>query len=339
MRIGLIARADSRGLGIQTKSFHDAMQPAKTMVVDCPSANPLPLRRDWYPGATWIHGLPTVEDFHVWLQDLDVVYTAETGYGQALWDEAERLGVKTVLHLNYEFLDLNDRPTVWAAPSMWHYDDIPFANKCFLPVPIELHPADFPTAGRRFLHVVGRPAIHDRNGTEDLLQALQYVESTISVTFTCQDPQYVQGLLARYSLPDHVSVHQLTGDVTNHHDLYRNQHVLIMPRRFGGLCLPVNEALGCGIPVIMPNISPNNQWLPQDWLTSAAKVREFHAKTLIDVFGTNPQVLASQIDRFAQDTTFFMRAKQEARELAQRLSWETQLPAYQQVLEMCEVAT
>jgi glycosyltransferase involved in cell wall biosynthesis len=332
MQVGLIARADSRGLGIQTKAFHDAIRPAKTMVVDCPSANPLPLRQDWYPGATWIHGLPTADDFQSWLQDLDVVYTAETGYGQALWDEAERQGVRTVLHLNYEFLDVTDRPTVWAAPSMWHYDDIPFANKCFLPVPIELHPADFPTAGRRFLHVVGRPAIYDRNGTEDLLHALQCVQSEIDVTFTCQDPSYVSSLLARYSIPANVTVHQLSGDVTDRWDLYRGQDVLVMPRRFGGLCLPVNEALGAGLPVVMPDISPNNTWLPSGWLVPARHKASFRAKQHIEVFETDCEALAATIDQLAGDDGFYMNSAQKARELAQSLSWDELKSTYEKVL-------
>lgn len=330
-RIGLIARADSRGLGVQTKSFYDAMHPAKTMVVDCPSANPLPLRPDWYPGATWIHGLPTHDDFRVWLQDLDVVYTAETGYGQALWDEAERQGVRTVLHLNYEFLDMNDRPTVWAAPSMWHYDDIPFANKCFLPVPIELHPADFPTAGRRFLHVVGRPAIYDRNGTEDLLQALQFVKSDIDVTFTCQDPHYVDGLLSRYSIPGNVTVHQMFGDIADRWDLYRGQDVLVMPRRFGGLCLPVNEALGTGLPVVMPDISPNNMWLPDEWLVRAQHRGSFRAKQHVEVFETDCAALAATIDQFT-DPEFYAAAAGKARRVSHQQSWEALKPIYEKVL-------
>jgi glycosyltransferase involved in cell wall biosynthesis len=331
VRVGLIARADSRGLGIQTKAFYDYMQPAKTMVVDCPSVNPLPLRNDWYPGATWIHGLPTDGDFRVWLQGLDVVYTAETGYGQALWDVAEQMGVKTVLALNYEFLDLNDRPSMWAAPSMWHYDNIPFANKCFLPVPIELHPADFPAAGRRFLHVVGRPAIYDRNGTEDLLQALQFVTSEVDVTLTCQDPGYVDALLGRYSIPSNVTVRQMTGDITDRWDLYRGQDVLVLPRRFGGLCLPVNEALGAGLPVIMPDISPNNTWLRDEWLIPACHRASFRAKQHIEVHESDCEALATKIDQFTDDG-FYAKAALKARELAQSLSWDALRSTYERVL-------
>ena len=46
MRLGLIARADNRGLGQQTWAVQRNLQPAKTMVVDCPSMQPLQLHLD-----------------------------------------------------------------------------------------------------------------------------------------------------------------------------------------------------------------------------------------------------------------------------------------------------
>jgi hypothetical protein len=114
MRLGLIARADSRGLGIQTRAFHDNMHPIKTLVVDCPSMKPLAIRQDWFPYATWVRGLPGIRDFERWFRGLDAVYSAETFYSQQVYGLANRLGVKTVQHLNYEFLDVRDRPTIWA---------------------------------------------------------------------------------------------------------------------------------------------------------------------------------------------------------------------------------
>lgn len=334
MRIGLIARADSRGLGVQCKGFHDALHPDATMVVDCPSVNPLPLRRDWYPKATWIRGLPSASDFRKWLDGLSVVYTAETGYGQALWPEAERARVKTILHANYEFLDRNDRPTIWAVPSMWHFDEFPEPRQ-FLPVPIALDrfpDLQRPATATNFCHVIGRPAVHDRNGTRDLLAALPYVRSRVTVTIRCQDPAYVPSLLHARSIPANVELVIHSADIPNYWDLYAGQDVLVMPRRFGGLCLPVNEALGAGMPVIMPNISPNNTWLPADWLVPATKTGQFTAKTCIDIHATDPQALAAKIDQFATDRTFYAEAQTTARDLAKRNSWDALLPEYQRVL-------
>jgi glycosyltransferase involved in cell wall biosynthesis len=335
MRIGLIARADSRGLGVQTKSFHDAMQPTKTMVVDCPSAQPLPLRRDWYPNAMWVKGLPTAADFRVWLDGLDVIYTAETGYSRALWSEAERAGVKTVLHANYEFLDHSDQPSLWAAPSMWHFDEFP-EPRLFLPVPIDLSkfPARPPRSkAARFLHIIGRPAVHDRNGTADLLDALTYVRSPITLTITCQDEHYVSGLLASRRIPRHIDLDVRTGDTKHYTDLYADQDVLVLPRRFGGLCLPCNEAIGAGMPVVMPDISPNNAWLPADWLVPAEKCGEFRAKTRVEFFSADPRELAERIDRFAGDPAFFAASQDTARRMAKELSWDNQRPVYQRVFE------
>lgn len=336
MRVGLIARADSRGLGIQTKAFHDAMQPAKTMVIDCPSQKPLPVRRDWYPGATWIHGLPQGSDFRRWLDDLDVVYTAETGYGTALWDEAEKAGVRTVLHANYEFLDRRDRPTVWAAPSRWHFDDFP-AGAVFLPVPIatDRFPLASPVTERpaaRFLHVVGRPAIHDRNGTDDLLSALRHVTTPVTVTITCQDPRYVAGLIAGHRIRSHIDVNVKPGDLQDYWDLYTGHDVMVLPRRFGGLCLPAQEAIGAGLPVIMPAIEPNTAWLPADWLTPATRQSEFRAKQQIAVHASDPHALAAKIDQLATDAQYFATSQMAARNLRQALSWDALLPLYREVM-------
>jgi glycosyltransferase involved in cell wall biosynthesis len=340
VKLGLIARADSRGLGVQTKAVFDNLHPVKTMVVDCPSAKPLPLRRDWYPGATWINGLPTAQDFRAWLHGLDCVYTAETGYSRALWDEAERAGVRTVLAANYEFLDRFDRPTVWAMPSMWHYDDVPFGNKTFLPVPIDtqetLHiSGTWKETAQNFVHVVGRPAIHDRNGTADLLLALQYVTAHVTVSIRCQEAGYVSGLVHQHNIrtPNNVTLRVESGDVADNSDLYRGQDVLVMPRRFGGLCLPANEALGHGMPVVMPAISPNNTWLPNDWLVPASLKTSFRAKQHVDVYETEPRILAAKIDQFATDSGFYQKSRLEAVELRTQYSWETLKPRYTETLE------
>lgn len=334
VRVGLIARADSRGLGVQCLEFFRAMSPVKTMVVDCPSADPLPLRRDWYPGATWVAGLPTAADFRRWLDGVDVVYTAETGYGRALWSEAERAGVKTVLHLNREFLDPHDRPTLWAAPSMWRYDEVP-DPKMFLPVPIatdRFTDRPRPATATNFLHIVGRPAIHDRNGTTDLLAALPHLRSRVTVTIRCQDPTYVPGLLRARTIPANVELVIQSGDTANYSDNYRVGDVLVMPRRFGGLSLVVNEGLGAGMPVIMPNISPN-EWLPADWLVPATKTASFTAKTRVDVYTTDPQALAARMDEFAAYPVFYATALVTAQQLAKDLSWDTLRPVYEKVFE------
>lgn len=331
-RVGLIARADNRGLGQQTWACYRHMRPAKTLVVDCPSKKPLKLHPDRFPDARIVKGFPTRADIVDFLTDLDVVYTAETGYGHHLWREADRMGVRTVLHANYEFWDASDTPTTLAAASEWHLADYG-REAVFLPVPIETDrftPSASPVA-RRWLHPIGRPAIHDRNGTADLLMALQFVTADIEVTITCQESGYVGGLINRYGIrtPDNVALRLESTDALHYWTKYDGQDAVVLPRRFGGLCLPANEAIGANIPVIMPDIEPNNVWLPEAWLHKAAYAGQFQAKQPITYYRSDPEQLAALIDRFATDKTLYRNAVQDARAIARSRSWITLQPRYE----------
>jgi glycosyltransferase involved in cell wall biosynthesis len=307
------------------------------MVINCGMQKPVAVDLGRFPDAQVVNGfIPTEQDCRRLLQDVDVVASCETFYRPGFADLARSMGVKTVLAPNFEFLDCNDQPTLWALPSLWHYDDVPFDNKTFLPVPIDTDRFTPNTAStaRRFLHVVGRPAVHDRNGTADLLRALQHVQSDIELTLTCQEPGYINSLVRERNVrtPDNVTLIVKPGDVADNADLYAGQDVLVLPRRFGGLCLPVNEALGSGMPVIMPYIDPN-WWLPGEWLISAEKTTSFRAKQRIDVYAVDPMVLARKIDRFAQDDEFFQKAQRQALELRDQYSWTALKPTYIKTFE------
>jgi glycosyltransferase involved in cell wall biosynthesis len=73
---------------------------------------------------------------------------------------------------------------------------------------------------------------------------------------------------------------------------------MLLPRRYAGLCLPMNEALISGLPVFMTDISPNNLILPKEWLVKSEHINVFQAKSLIDVYDGNPEHLASIVDEY-----------------------------------------
>lgn len=347
MRLGIVARASNTGLGVQTFEMVEHLKPAKTLVVDCTMQRPVSVHLDRFPGATIVNRFPTDVDYCDWLLELDAVLTCETAYNQRMYLHARNMGVRTVLQLNFELFDwaadrnhLLPKPDVFAAPSLWRYEEIP-DPKVFLPVPIatERFTVNDNPEARRFLHIVGRPAVHDRNGTRDLLQALRYITEEITVTIKCQDAAYVADMLCNVTVPGNIDLVVDTADVRDYWDLYTGHDVLVMPRRFGGLCLPVNEALGAGMPVVMPNISPNNKWLPSDWLVEAEQTDRFMAKTLVDVYSSSLTGLARIMKRFVNDNQFFTHAKREAGTLAKGLSWDVLRFDYERVLNMCEVAT
>ncbi|MGI5216265.1 glycosyltransferase [Nocardia sp. CA-290969] len=340
MRIGLIGRAENTGLGIQTWEFARHMHPAKTLVVDLTAGTTRRLYPERFPGAKIIQGIPDRRHLEEFVDGLDVVFTAETPYNYDLFTVARAAGVKTVLQYNFEFLDYLarrdlPRPDLLAAPSPWRYDEVtatmPGQRTMLLPVPVADRvrpPTHYSSRAIDFLHIVGRPAIHDRNGTADLIEALQYVRSEISVTIRCQDPKYVPRLMAGRRLPDHVHVDLEHDDIDYYWQPYHANDVLVLPRRFGGLCLPAQEALASGLPVVMPDISPNNLLLQPDWLVPARRTGSFRARTDIDLHTVDHQALAATIDRFASDPAFFRQAQSIARATAEQLSWNALKPTY-----------
>lgn len=286
------------------------------------------------------------------LDDLDVVFAMETPYNFNLFYMCRDREIKTVLQANWEMMAYhegrsagNDNiypfPDVLAMPSTWHLTEAKhrFGDRTeviHLPVPIPTDRRDETstpnTTCTRFVHVAGHPAVADRNGTKDLLAAMRYVKSEITVNLTCQRPGWLGALIETGQTPDNVTLVIDSSPPTNYWDLYDGQDALILPRRYGGLCLPANEAIGAGIPVIMPDIKPNIDWLPTEWLAEASLHDTIMTKTLVDVYRTDPESLARKIDQLASDEDFYAHARRQARDLAKTHSWDALLPDYREVL-------
>ncbi len=331
-RVGAIVRCDHTGLGIQSKEFYDHI-PCKAMVVDVSRVNStMKQNHDWYPGCPVVYytknnrfPIPVIKDF---LRGLEVLITFETPYDDTLFALCKLMGVKTILQLNYEFLDFpSDKvpPDLFAAPSLWHYDEIP-APKIFFQVPVNTTRFTPKVKPNTFVHIVGKAAVHDRNGTGIFIDALKYVKNDIVVELKSQFPitHKLQGI------PNNVKVSVQVKNNENYWDNYTGG-VLVMPRKYGGQSLPTHEGLAAEMPVIMPNISPNFSWLPAEWLVPAEKKSSFQCKKKVDIYETDPQALARKIDEFC-NPEFYRDALIKSRYLKQKISWETQLPEYYKVL-------
>jgi glycosyltransferase involved in cell wall biosynthesis len=114
---------------------------------------------------------------------------------------------------------------------------------------------------------------------------------------------------------------------------YQDVDAVVLPRRYGGLCLPANESLGAHVPVLMPDIDPNNRWLPREWLVPTHRALEFDACNRITVHHVPPSTLALAIDQFASESDFYQRAVKQAKQLAQIYSWDALLPQYHNVIQ------
>lgn len=341
IRIGLIARSDNSGLGVQSKEFFDHI-PCKALVIDMTEMSNSPIitpHPERFPGQR-VYRLPKgfklnggiqhriINEF---LEGLDLVFAMETAYDYNIFFEARKRGIKVILQLNYEFLDYPGAiapPNLFASPSMWYYDQIPDPKK-FLPVPVNTEKIKVQSRQEKtFIHIAGRPAFNDRNGTQILAESLQYLKSNIKLIVHSQQSVIFRNRNRKANV-------EL--DYTNKENYWENYTggVLILPRKYGGLCLPFNEALAAGMPVITTDCSPNNTWLPTEWLVPARERGILHCKRKCSMFEMNARLLAQKIDEFC-DTGFYNQACDKALMLKDTISWDTLLPLYHQTFtELC----
>lgn len=357
MRVGLVARADNSGLGIQTHEFYRHMNPHKTMVVDISRMNGNRIYPERYNDrAVLIPGFPVEEDLRGFLEDLDVVFVAESPYNYRLYSLAREMGVKTAVQYNYEFFDWfanpdYPKPDMLIAPSKWCYDRIDAWCKenniehTYLHCPVNRDVCKFREIkqARTFLHNAGKSASFDRNGTETVIAATKYLKTDAKVIIHFQGEQGLAHQTTN-TIDDYQEFVALNGDATkiewiqtdyeNYWDAYGQGDVLLLPRRYGGNCLPLNEALSIGMPVIMTDISPNNQFLPGHWLVSAEKVSEFTPRVTVDIYGAKPEDLAAKIDYFyLMDEQHMSIENDSANYLADTISWTTLKPEYERTFE------
>jgi hypothetical protein len=140
------------------------------------------------------------------------------------------------------------------------------------------------------LHIAGKVAIKDRNGTDTVIEMMRYSKADFTLEIRSQGEM-------GYNIDDN-RIKIITDNVENQEDLYSGYDAMVMPRRYAGLCLPMNEGLLCGLPVFMTDISPNNQVLPSDWLVASHKVDELMTRTMLDVYSADPVQLAAKIDAY-----------------------------------------
>lgn len=337
LKCGLIARAEDRGLGVLTWEFARGMNPDRVLVVDMGAlGGGYVAHLDRYPGATVApfdgHRLDEAQ-VRAWLDGLDVVYSAETFYDWRVIDWAREAGVATVCHAMPEFYR-HDRqpelphPTAWWNPTTWRMEHMPPGTR-HVPVPVALDRFPLPGAFSaddeplRVLHVVGRPALGDRNGSQLLAMALRLSRERIHVEIITQARRFPHMNVNRS-----VTVNVTLGGTANYWDLYRGHDVLAMPRRFGGLCLPAQEAMASGLAVVMPEIPPNTT----DWPVLTVPGAPSHSLEMpcgdVQLTNVHPSALARQLDTLAADRTLCDLAGARGRLWASSHSWDALRPLY-----------
>jgi glycosyltransferase involved in cell wall biosynthesis len=352
MKLGLWgARMDNSGLGQQTYGFYKYMRPAKTVVIDISVLERLPKRvmrqyPERYPDATIISGIPNTGDIEQFLQGLDVVFIAESSYNMDFYRLARNYGVKVAVQYNYEFFDWYQMPQcvpdMLIAPSTWHYHQV--ADFCrdkgvkhlylHVPVDTEVIRRRYIDSAHSFVHIAGRPAAHDRNGTFTFLEALKQSNGDLNGTVYTQDKDLCNRINTEYPRV------KVKYNVGSYNEIYKKGSVLVLPRKYGGNCLPLNEALAAGMPVIMSKLQPQDEFLPRRWLVEVQPTDiHFAPRFPIPVYECDPTALLFRMRWFKSLSNKDMAAQSLiADELADSISWHTMQPKYQEVLEaLCKL--
>lgn len=309
MRLGIVARSDNTGLGNQTRELVKMLNPDKILLINSRFFNQNKQHPEWYEKyncQTTIKGFPTTTEISEFLKDIDVVISCELFYNVKFVDLAKSRGIKTILQYNYEFLDYlaNPRltlPDVLVAPSLWNFGNVvdKFGDKAIvvhLPPPTDVNlfsgarEINKSKTHKRLLHIAGKAAVKDRNGTNTIIEMLNYsigdyelvIKTQSQLDIKCNDPR----LTIDASSPD------------SHQSLYEGFDAMVLPRRYAGLCLPMNEALISALPVFMTDISPNNKVLPNEWLFNSTKIDQLQTRTMLDVYDGDPKMLAKLVDDY-----------------------------------------
>jgi len=321
VRLGIIGRADEGGLGVQTQEYARWLQPDRILVmhVDPPRGEYLYER---------FHGLaPIVEEVHYplvpadrgpwrrFLEDVDVVFSAETAYGNE-HEIVDRFGKKLILHANPELYQLGDDfPRVWA-PTAWELHRLPPGTPV-VPVPVardRLRPTGDTHPVKVLLHV-SAPAMEDRNGTEQLKAALpscrEHFDLLVAGPERPPEPTTIGNVRVQPVPPKR-----------DYWRVYAGAQALVLPRRFGGLCLPMQEAASLELPIVALGADANAPRLAPELLVGTLDTRGVQMRGgRFDVHSCEPAQLAAVLDSLVAEPHLAQLGRFASGEWARGLDW------------------
>lgn len=340
MRLGIVGRCEARGLGHQTLAVAEALHPDRVLLVE-PRPASWPQNRQWWAGSNvtdvaWKQGKLPEGTIRRWLEGLTVVYTAEAVYDKRFPFWAAEAGCALVRHANPEQLAPEELiagdPTVWWSATPWRLEHMPTGTRV-VPMPVGFAPfasgANGYAGPARFMHSAGHHAQEDRAGTSLLAQAVRRLHRPCRVTVYSQDRRLNIAFKAK---AEGVDVRVREGGVDDRWDQYRDQDVLVLPRRYGGLSLPSQEALAAGLALVMTDCPPNGIW-PGPKVPVRRRWWVQMRCGQVEIHDADPAALADIMTRLARDRDEVEKWQAESRAWAEANSWEALRPLWLDELE------
>lgn len=330
-RLGVVARADNGGLGNLLWELCRHLEPARVLIMDLGIHGRSDCHLDRFKGLDYrvSHGWAPTRDERAWLIDgCDVLYSAETWYADELYHEAKARGRRTVLHVMPElYLPSRVADELWV-PTPWRREHLPPTR--LVPVPVALDRFEYRrrSPAQHFVHVWA-PAMLDRNGTEPTLAALEAVTEPITLSLLgAQRPVALEGAAPVTMKSPEPGVYP-----DDYFDIWpEDADVLVLPRRYAGLSMPVQEAAARGMPAIMTGIEPQTSWPGVIQVGARGAEKHSMAGGRVPVFDPDPRSISQAINRLASDPDLAGSYSDMAYAWAQGLSWDVWAERYRELL-------
>jgi glycosyltransferase involved in cell wall biosynthesis len=283
---GTVCYATEQGLGIETRAFIEHGVIDKIHVLPHPVYENHP---EWYP-------TQQVESVTELLDSCDRLFFMESMYGLRFLAYRQR----TILVTHYEFTKPELRPDVFVAPS--DEDLVHFPDAVRLNIPVEQR-WRLRRRAETFVHNAGHGGVNGRNGTQELLAAMAFVRSPIKLIVRLQPK-------AHFEIQSNDPRVEVRIGSVPYEALFDEGDVFVMPDKFGGSFLSMQEAFAAGMPVIASD-RPNNQWLPRELLIPVHDYTTMRIMRAFQCAVVTPQDIAARLDAvYGQDIECFSRAGQ-----------------------------
>ena len=207
-----------------------------------------------------------------------------------------------------------------------------FPNTKYIPVPInrEVCPYREVKQAKTFVHVAGVKLYEDRNGTEIVFKAIPLVQADVKFIIYTQH-EIEPELMALVQDDPRVEVRS---ENLSYGECWAEGDVSILPRRYGGLSLQLNEAMSSGMIPICTDIEPQNTFLHHMSLIATCGSKKVMTRgTEIDCYDVDPADLAAKIDELAiLPEESIIELSKFYNDLAESISWEKMTPVYLNLL-------
>lgn len=187
-------------------------------------------------------------------------------------------------------------PDLILSPSLLDLDYYPGSTLVTVPVDTTRLKPRIRSKAEVFVHNAGNGGLGGRNGTRELLEAMQHVKSPIKLILRSQVP---------IKVPNDPRIDFRQGTFEN---IWDEGDVFVFPEKFNGLSLPIQEAFASGMLVMSSDRHPFNKWLPVEPLIPVDNYHKERLAVEFDMAELSPVAIARAIDYwYDKDITKFSK--------------------------------